>query len=80
MTESSGTTSCGSCCYWSELIAKTRCGVLVAVCLSGHGTHANAYTRGDNGCDAWELAADGAIDDPESKDLAGLRSPQFARP
>lgn len=80
MTESGGTTSCGTCCYWSELIAKTRCGVLVAVCLSGQGGHTGAYTRADNRCEAWELATDGVIDDPEGGDRARLRSSQFIRP
>jgi hypothetical protein len=61
---------CKTCCFWSELIAKTRGGVLVAMCLAASGPRAWRYTRDDANCAAWEKARDGAIDDPEGPDAS----------
>ncbi len=58
---------CQTCCYWSELIAKTRGGVLVAMCLAANGPRAWRYTRDDAGCATWEEAREGAIDDPAAQ-------------
>ena len=72
MTDSGNATmmTCRSCCYWSELIAKTRGGVLVAMCLAERGPRAWRYTRDDSRCTAWDEAREGAIDDPETGHLA----------
>lgn len=59
-------TRCRTCCYWSELIAKTHGGLLVAMCLAASGPRAWRYTRDDAGCPAWEEARDGAIDSPQN--------------
>ncbi len=67
------TGACRTCCYWSELIAKTRGGVLVAMCLAEQGPRAWRYTRDDANCAAWQEARDGAIDDPETGHLARAR-------
>ena len=72
-TNAAPTNACRTCCYWSELIAKTRGGVLVAMCLSAAGPRAWRYTRNDASCAAWEEAREGAIDDPDTGDLARLR-------
>ena len=58
---------CQTCCYWSELIAKTRGGVLVAMCLAASGPRAWRYTREDAGCATWEESREGAIDDPAAQ-------------
>ena len=60
---------CKTCCYWSELIAKTRGGVLVAMCLAANGPRAWRYTRDDANCAEWEKARDGAIDAPEAQKM-----------
>lgn len=75
MTDSENVTmtTCRSCCYWSELIAKTRCGVLVAMCLAEGGPRAWRYTRDDASCAAWDEAREGSIDDPETGHLARAR-------
>ncbi len=65
-------TRCQTCCYWSELIAKTRGGLLVAMCLAANGPRAWRYTRDDAGCPAWEEARDGAIDNPDTGELARM--------
>ena len=65
--------TCRTCCYWSELIAKTRGGVLVAMCLAERGPRAWRYTRDDAGCTAWDEAREGTIDDPETGHLARAR-------
>jgi hypothetical protein len=65
-------TRCQTCCYWSELIAKTRGGLLVAMCLAADGPRAWRYTRNDADCPAWEEARDGAIDDPDTGELARM--------
>ncbi len=62
-------TRCRTCCYWSELIAKTHGGSLVAMCLAANGPHAWRYTRDDAGCPRWEAARDGAIDDPQNSEV-----------
>jgi acetoin utilization deacetylase AcuC-like enzyme len=67
------TDACRTCCYWSELIAKTRGGALVAMCLAEQGPRAWRYTRDDANCAAWQEARDGAIDDPETGHLARAR-------
>ena len=59
-------TRCRTCCYWSELIAKTHGGLLVAMCLAASGPRAWRYNRDDAGCPAWEEARDGAIDSPQN--------------
>ncbi|MCX7166634.1 MAG: hypothetical protein NTV11_10215 [Rhodocyclales bacterium] len=69
-SEDATTTTCRSCCYWSELIAKTRGGVLVAMCLAERGPRSWRYTRDDSSCTAWERAREGSIDDPETERLA----------
>ncbi len=60
--EKSTDSCCRTCCYWSELIAKTHGGLLVAMCLAAKGPRALHYTRDDAGCSDWEEARDGAID------------------
>lgn len=72
-TDTTITTTCLTCCYWSELIAKTRSGVLVAMCLAERGPRAWRYTRSSASCAAWEEARDGTIDDPETGHLARAR-------
>jgi hypothetical protein len=67
------THACRTCCYWSELIAKTRGGVLVAMCLAERGPRAWRYTRDDAKCTAWDEAREGAVDDPETGHLALAR-------
>ncbi len=76
-------TNCRTCCYWSELIAKTHSGVLVAMCLAANGPRAWRYTRDEVECSAWEKARDGAIDDPETGertriDLSGKAGPKLS--
>ena len=73
-------TTCRSCCYWSELIAKTRGGVLVAMCLADGGPRACRYTRDDASCTGWEEAREGSIDDPETGHLARARILESADP
>lgn len=63
-------TRCRTCCYWSELIAKTHGGLLVAMCLAANGPRAWRYTRDDAECQDWEEAREGAIDHPETGGLA----------
>jgi hypothetical protein len=65
---------CRTCCYWSELIAKTHGGLLVAMCLASNGPRAWRYTRDDAGCQDWEEARDGAIDDPQNGEVARIPS------
>ncbi len=65
-TERLTDSTCHTCCYWSELIAKTHGGVLVAMCLATNGPRAWRYTRDNSECRAWEEARDGAIDDPKT--------------
>jgi hypothetical protein len=65
--------TCRTCCYWSELIAKTRGGALVAMCLAEQGPRAWRYTRDDTSCTVWDEAREGAIDDPETGHLARAR-------
>ena len=72
-TNAAATNACRTCCYWSELIAKTRGGVLVAMCLAERGPRAWRYTRDDAGCAAWQEAREGSIDDPETGHLACAR-------
>jgi hypothetical protein len=65
---------CRTCCYWSELIAKTHGGLLVAMCLAANGPRAWRYTRDDAGCPDWEEARDCLIDAPQNEEAAGMRA------
>jgi hypothetical protein len=55
--------TCRTCCYWSELIAKTSGGLLVAMCLAERGPRAWRYTRDGADCTTWDEVRKGAIDD-----------------
>lgn len=56
------THECRTCCHWSELIAKTRNGVLAAVCLNSASPRAWRYVIESHGCEHWVEATDGAVD------------------
>ncbi len=73
-------TTCRTCCYWSELIAKTHGGELVAMCLAERGPRAWRYTRDDARCPAWEVAREGSIDDLETGHLARARILELSDP
>lgn len=53
---------CSTCSYWSELIAKTRSGVLMAMCLNDSSPKSWRYVRDAHGCPGWVEATEGAID------------------
>jgi hypothetical protein len=78
--EKSTDSRCRTCCYWSELIAKTHGGWLVAMCLAADGPRAWRYTRDDAGCPDWEKARDGAIDNPQNNELVRMDLPDKADP
>lgn len=57
--------TCGSCRYWSEMIAKAEGGGPVkALCLSAGGEFAGKYTTTSRTCAVWQSGHLGAIDDP----------------
>lgn len=64
--------TCGSCRFWSEMIAKSEGGGPVqAMCLAESGPHSGHYTTGRDSCASWKHGELGAIDapaDPEEGD------------
>ena len=63
------TRNCGSCRYWSELVArKEGAGPLEALCLSQLGPLGGQYTREAQACGSWARNTAGAIDCPELDD------------
>ena len=44
---------CGTCRYWSDLLAKTNNGVVVALCLSSKGSRKNEWVDSTDSCEAY---------------------------
>lgn len=66
---------CRTCCYWSELIAKTHGGLLLAMCLAANAPRAWRYRCDDAGCLVWEEVRNSAIDDSDTGEMARMQLP-----
>jgi hypothetical protein len=60
---------CGNCMYWSEMIAMKPPGKLhiEALCLMPDSPHHTSYMPAEGTCPQWATAANGVIDDPNTK-------------
>lgn len=55
-------TTCGSCRFWSDLLAEVKDNHVVAMCLCP--TQQQRYRGEREKCPAWAVATFGAVDDP----------------
>jgi|GEM_PF-1153763 len=58
------TKDCAGCRFWSEMIAKSEGGPVVAMCLENNGPMRGKYTGARQTCAAWKSGHYGAVDDP----------------
>ena len=58
------TKNCKGCRFWSEMLAYSDGGPVMAMCLSDTGSRANQYTLGFATCESWKSGYFGAVDEP----------------
>ena len=56
---------CECCRFWSELVAKSKPGGIVALCLNSKSEFKGKYKLGSASCNQWASGHHGAVDDPE---------------
>lgn len=62
---------CGTCYYWSEMIAKADHAGVSAICLNQSVGRHGDYTVDGYVCPGWQRNVDGAIDDPRRQAAEG---------
>ena len=73
------TQNCKGCRFWSELIAKSENGGVVAMCINSKSSEKGKYKANHQACDNWASGHYGAIDSPgESEEIIRLYAEEDA--